>query len=627
MSNINILHLSDLHISGKRLSATSRKLIEDIAIQTKTMEKIILVVSGDMVDKGEYSKSKDGVLLFFKTLKETLSVKIIGAIFVPGNHDKVRNISNNLYSELSQIKDLKITEDIWQLQSENYKSFLELVYEIKTILKVKKSKLAKTFGVDYFDIDGEIICFIQIDTSWGTYGGKDEEGKLVVGEFQLNSLHEQYDNTKELIEEKGKQIALTIGVGHHPTSWLSREQEKRLKKYMIDEEYFNMDLYLCGHIHDMELENWYNSEHSLMTLVTGIGWDHRVENSNEKDRKDQHRYSIYILDVSKNSCDIIMRRSQQNGKFISDYSVYVEDEKNPGRLRYPLKIKNGNQPFINMNSPSGDQVKSMFVGGDLMNVIKIIHYAMLVFRKKSVELLQYYKRDYVERQADIYKKSEEYDKVKEVLTHRFFLDDPNDKQAKEIFENSINIVYEVFIAFLQELLSYFVVNFVDCFPNNSNLRVHFRWYNKEDDEYLKLCQYSNIDLEAGPSVSKIPWGGLIEQSYMINNSVIYSINPQYNKHTPVKWNDFMTIVPSFLNSEQEFRGKNKKKIKRPSMTFGISILNEKCAKEELSQILYVLEYLDVYQMISDVLDDFINDFMVDYSGFLTYIEEQRRNII
>lgn len=622
MSSINILHLSDLHISSKRLSATSKKLIKDIVEQTSTMDKILLVVSGDIVDKGDYAKYKDGVVCFFQNLKNEMGTKIEDAFFVPGNHDKERSISNTLYGQLSQINNIEITEDIWRLQRDNYKSYLDMISQIRRVLKLKSKKMTETFGVDYCEIGNAVICFIQIDTSWGTYGGKDEEGKLVIGKYQIDSLYEQYEKLREKFEEDGKQISITIGVGHHPISWLNPEQEKKLKKYMIDEEYFNMNLYLCGHIHDMELENWYNSEHSLMTLVTGVGWSHRMEDVNDKDKKDEHRYSIYVVDIGKNTCDIIMRKSQRNGNFICDYSVYVNDERKLGKLCYPLKIENCNQPFINMNSPRGDLVKNLYVDVKLLDLIKKTHNAMLVFRKKSVELLQFYKRNYIERQADIYDNTEEYNKAIAALNNRFFLDDKNDKFVIDIFNHNISIVYEQFTAYLQELLAYFVVNFAECFPDNSNLRVHFRWYEKDGDEYLKLCQYSNIDLDEGPSVSEIAWGGLIEQSYELKNSLIYSINPRYNNHEPVKWDDFMTVVPSFLNCEQEFRNVYNKKVKRPSMTFGISVLNTECNKEEVSKPLYVFEYLDIYQLISDIVDDFINDFIVDYSKYLIYIENK-----
>lgn len=75
-----------------------------------------------------------------------------------------------------------------------------------------------------------------------------------------------------------------------------------------------------------------------MTLVTGIGWNHHLEGEKDNDKKDEHRYSIYVIDAQKNSCDIIMRRSQKSGKFISDYSVYVNDGKNVEKLCYPLKM-------------------------------------------------------------------------------------------------------------------------------------------------------------------------------------------------------------------------------------------------------------------------------------------------
>lgn len=362
-----------------------------------------------------------------------------------------------------------------------------------------------------------------------------------------------------------------------------------------------------------------------MTLVTGIGWNHHLEGEKDNDKKDEHRYSIYVIDAQKNSCDIIMRRSQKSGKFISDYSVYVNDGKNVEKLCYPLKIENGNQPFINMNSPKGDFAKSIFVDVNMMKTVQKIHKAMILFEKKSVELLLFYKRNYIESQADEYEDFEEYKKIISVLNNRFFMGDYNDNSVTDIFNRNIDIAYQTFTAFLHDILANFVNIFQECFPADSNLRVHFRWYKKDKDEYQKLCQYSNVDQQEGPGISVIDWGGLIEQSYILGDSLIYSINPKYNNHKPVKWDDFMTIVPPFFKSEQEFRDSDNKKMKRPIMTFGISILNTECDKEELSKPLYVFEYLNICQLITDILDDFIRDFDVDYTRYLTYIDNKIMN--
>lgn len=115
-------------------------------------------------------------------------------------------------------------------------------------------------------------------------------------------------------------------------------------------------------------------------------------------------------------------------------------------------------------------------------------------------------------------------KTVRLLNNRFFKGDYTDKSALCIINQDVNVTYQTFTAFLLDVLANFVKIFEECFPSGSNVRVHFRWYKKETDEYQKLCQYSNVDREKGPSISIIEWGGLIEQSYLLRDSVIYTIN-------------------------------------------------------------------------------------------------------
>ena len=110
MANINLLHLSDLHISDKRLSSTSKKLIDDIVSQIKDMSEVILVVSGDTVYKGEFEKYIKGIQLFFQSLKDSTGKKIKDVYVVPGNHDKVRSKSNELYGKYIQYERYEMTE-------------------------------------------------------------------------------------------------------------------------------------------------------------------------------------------------------------------------------------------------------------------------------------------------------------------------------------------------------------------------------------------------------------------------------------------------------------------------------------------------------------------------------------
>lgn len=621
MSNFSILHLSDLHICSKTLSGTNKKLIVDILEQTKNIDKLIIAISGDIVDKGEYAKYVEGAKLFFDKLKEGLENKVKGIYIVPGNHDKTRSISNRLYGELNQINTIEMTEEIWKLQDQNYLKYLELAADIKKIFK--KRPLKKTFGVECCEVGENIVCLIEFDTSWATFGGKKEDGNLIIGKYQLDYLLQEYIKLKEKLQEKNKEITLTIGMAHHPISWLKPEEEKMIRKYMIDEEYLNVDLFLCGHIHDMEIENWFDHEHSVMTLVTGIGWNHQNTQSNEKDKKDEHRYSIYTLDAEKNSCEIVMRRSNRNGKFINDTSIYTNNsEEAMKKLCYPIHISNEKQPFIRLNAPADSEIQSLLVDEKILEKIKKVSLSLSEFQKRCMELLMFYKREYLERLEDFYEvDSAEYTDAFNKLYNSFFKESESVKKDDAIFKKDPSVTYELFTSFLQEVTNNFVSSFNPCFEENSNLRVHFRWYDRTKDQYRQLCKYSSVEQDTGPTVSSIKWGGLIEQAYLKKKSFIYSVNSQYNKHKPVKWNDFMTIVPLFFKSELEFRDKDNKKIKRPIMTFGISVLNSECPSKELSEILYILEYLELGSIVTGILDDFMNCFIVDYSEYLVYISQ------
>ena len=92
MNDFTILHLSDLHINqeGERLSLIMDNLLIDIEQEMKLVDDIIIVVTGDIVHRGNY-KYRENAIVFFKKLKKILRNKIKDIYIVPGNHDKIRN--------------------------------------------------------------------------------------------------------------------------------------------------------------------------------------------------------------------------------------------------------------------------------------------------------------------------------------------------------------------------------------------------------------------------------------------------------------------------------------------------------------------------------------------------------
>ena len=137
MNDFTILHLSDLHINqeGERLSLLMENLLIDIKQEMELVDDIIVVVTGDIVHRGNY-KYKENAIAFFKKLKEILKEKIKDIYIVPGNHDKVRNpIDAKIIQEYDFENKSADTfyENYWKYILVSFSEYQSLVEEIYTI--------------------------------------------------------------------------------------------------------------------------------------------------------------------------------------------------------------------------------------------------------------------------------------------------------------------------------------------------------------------------------------------------------------------------------------------------------------------------------------------------------------
>lgn len=86
------------------------------------------------------------------------------------------------------------------------------------------------------------------------------------------------------------------------------------------------------------------------------------------------------------------------------------------------------------------------------------------------------------------------------------------------------------------------------------------------DESGKLISIENADL------SDIDYhNSLIEQSFIKNKTLLYSLNPSSNNHTKRDcWLDFITIVPNSAFNVRKIE-KDDEIIQCPYMTFGVTV--------------------------------------------------------
>lgn len=279
MNDFTILHLSDLHINqkGERLSTLMDNLLIDIKQEMELLDNIIVVVTGDIVHKGNYDY-KENAIVFFKELKKILKEKVKDIYIVPGNHDKVRNsIDSKIIQEYKLEGDVadKFYKDYWKyimVSFTDYQDMVKKIYEIfvdKT--KVKKKVKANTYGVFVTEINDKRICFMAFNTAWSCMGDTDERN-LKFGKFQLDEIKEEY---KEKMGKSG--YDLVIAVAHHPLNWLTGEEETLLQTNILSNFSLNCNIYISGHIHNRDIINWQSTRHSLTTLVSGVGWPDEEE--------------------------------------------------------------------------------------------------------------------------------------------------------------------------------------------------------------------------------------------------------------------------------------------------------------------------------------------------------------
>ena len=650
-----IIHLSDLHIvSHKNNYSTSlHKMIDHIYEISRNIQQIIIVFTGDLVERGNFSNTEKTIYNFFTDLQNKLNSRIIDIIFTPGNHDKKRGtlLLKSLKDEGDESFWEKFKENEWKYFSDQFEDFIRITKNIrKNIFKFDDS-FDETYGIHIAKVDRYNICFLCINSSWMCMDETDE-GNLRIGRFQLDDLMSQYQSVKS-------NINLVIALMHHPTDWLTKEEQKYLNQYMTDEYRLNTNIMLQGHIHEKETYNWYNQNHSLTTLVTGMGWDQ------QKEIKDNgHRYSLYEINMESSIVRVNTFVSDINGKFNEDTAVYKDNN-----IIFPLFV----HKYLEMNKLrfSGSEYPFFYPNYNISDNYGYISNGINSLSINMIGLIKdfQYERNCLNEFVNIIKNNflisckdgkSNWINLKKVLTNKKDeqikllnkLVTTSDKKFNDIIKRLSNIIdtesdsnKEASITDILNIFDDFCSKYInidakdkfysligslcldlqkyifrkDLFKNNTCLRIHFRLVNIKDDEikYKKLFSHSIIKEEniknlkpiQDSDLSDISYeGSMIEKSFKSGHSMLCSLNPSSNLHKSHNdWIDFMTVAPN-----QDYNiYKIDDEIKIPYLSFGISVNSI-----ELQTYLRELTFVGFEKLLSNLLYNFFNNISFDLSTLL-----------
>ena len=615
MKEFSILHLSDLHIdNGKKLADIYTNLIIDFKKQQEeyNLKNTLVVITGDIVNKGSMEAFGKDAKTFIETLNNKLGLSSVEStpsiLLVPGNHDIQRDpyvkiildAINNKNNSIDFKKD-DFYPKRWNFIKtpfENFSKFYKLLIDSSIC---DENENESVYGINTFIFDGCHVCFIRINTSWAC-GGDNDKNNLRVGKWQLEQLNEQIISKKT--ELNIKEFDLTFAMMHHPISWLNEDEQTIINEYLSRVDKFNANILLHGHVHKGEVGHSFNIDSSLLTLVTGIGWDATKGFEEKKECK----YSIYKFDLSNNCVDIWMRVTNDKSNFIPDNGIYnnIKD----GHVKCSIKMQMFNSDsYIELPSVYPEKIYSIKIVSELLKTIK----------ENSVRLSEFKTKLILEAQSQ----SQQFSKKGQKITTNFnkniklFSSDINqfiasNKTLVELksqvgictsIEQRIieyeTIIYE-FLAFLKKICIH-IHNII--FKRKlkdggiqTEIRTHFRIADMVTKTYKKIVAHCDGHTPYNDDMSDISWENESMIHYVIEKgcSLVKSANPENAHQSSINdgtWIDYITIP---FKKFSFYCDDTKKHL--PLLTMGISVADNKYVEN-----LYALNYLEVENCMEDCL--------------------------
>lgn len=609
MNDCTVLHLSDLHIStsGKRLSPLMENLLKDIEKEMRYSKHIMIVVTGDIVDRAEY-KNKDNVIEFFTRLKKCLGNKCEHIYIVPGNHDKVRNELDEKIYDIYEQSGKEDYSSLWRYVESGFKEYLKLVEDIyKIFYKPKKAaeRLHEhTFGVNIDEINGKCICVIQFNTAWYSKGNMDRR-HLKVGKYQMETIWEEYSKLYESLHNK--KIDLTIAIAHHPVNWLQGSEEDMVQAELLNNNRLNANVYMCGHTHVRDVIIWQNNIHSMTTLVSGLGWP-----DGNEEHSPAHTYSSYVFNLNINSIDVYVRSSNDDSSFEPDFRIYTEKrQKKDTKIIMPINTRK-TQAYFKLGTAEGRSSKGCYITEEDIDQIQFFVHHFENFRERVCEREEILKHDLFESITE-----KESDEQKDALKKAWFEDSESRSIIKEMYEKNQFRFHMQFSAYLQFICSCLFEKDSENSDKLNNLRAFF-WYLHENEYYPNSMQCSTKDEEY--KVPSLEWGNLLVQAYKKKAPLVVSVNQdEYgDKLLRCIENSSGKIVDCLIASLPFDANQNIKRDIRtgivsqdkPWLIFGIAI-----TKEKDRRVLYLLDYLRIDKIIGDCCRSFLYDLSIDLESY------------
>jgi len=310
---VRIAHLSDLHISEINIkdieSLILPALVKDLKYFNEAKEIDLIVISGDLIDKGGKDIKSDEPFDYFRTkvlsvIENQLEFDSKRIIFVPGNHDMIKS-EDSILTENGVKVTLTTTENINDYIDDGATEGRKRVIPYKKFEREYHNgnsdmHITDFYSQYYYDLDTKQYDITLFNSAWRCYGGENEKGQIILGERQILDARDRF-----------RSDAYKIGVIHHGLDFFAESENAYLSSF-LQKDY---DLILLGHVHKGSTMSQCSDNGETVFSVAPSNWSENIRTS---DSNYKNGYSI--IDIAYDGSVYINHRryAYNKGEYVSN---------------------------------------------------------------------------------------------------------------------------------------------------------------------------------------------------------------------------------------------------------------------------------------------------------------------
>ena len=298
--SLSIVHISDIHIKGERDVILKRiaQLKTACASAVGFNNDVIILVSGDIAFSGQEEQYVYAACLFDE-LSDYITEQThsrVRLLFVPGNHDcSLSNVSSAREVLISNMKPDSVDQEYYLQVSDVQKNFNDFSTKYQ-------SQAGSLCSVIDFDIEGEKIAFLLINTAWMSSLHETPGAIVLPKQFYPNIDSRQY--------------RAVFSAFHHPMNWLNPDYKSDFINYIRRVT----DIAFVGHEHQRD-----------QFSAKGMTWNFSEIHGKElqDSGSNDSAFSIITFDASmQNYEDIGYVWSEEAFSYIREYTRAHQYHKN-----------------------------------------------------------------------------------------------------------------------------------------------------------------------------------------------------------------------------------------------------------------------------------------------------------